>query len=99
MNGLLGDGALHRLIGAVAGTLVSLAYMLPKSRSQLWRRAFVSLLTGLAAAGAIADKLNLPENHEGIMSAAFLGAVGAWGALAALSKITRAWQGPKAADE
>lgn len=81
---LLNDGIVHRLIGAGAGTIVSIAYVMPNTWRQLWRQSVVACLTGLFSAAAIQHKLGFPHDNEGMMSGAFLGAAAAWVGLAAV---------------
>ncbi len=91
MYSLLDYEIVHRIIGTVAGTIVSLAYVMPKTSKDFWRRVVVSALSGMVLGGILRERLSLPQTYEGLMCGAFLAAVVAWAGMAVAMKFMKKW--------
>ncbi|PWW02210.1 hypothetical protein DFR52_102878 [Hoeflea marina] len=83
-----------RIAGAVAGALVSLAYMLPKGRREAATRGFAGLASGLVFGGpagvVLAQRLGVVEDlsrPEILMMGAAAASMSAWWSLGVLARI------------
>jgi len=83
-----------KLIGAVAGSAVSIAYLLPKGRREAALRFAIGLTAGLifgtAAGLKLADEIGISDRittFEMTLSGAALASVCAWWGLGILSRI------------
>lgn len=92
---VLGEPAVlaMRLSGAVAGALISLAFLWPKTGREAAARAFAGVVSGLvfgpAAALVLVRRLQLEtalSPAEAMLSGAALASVSAWWALGALAR-------------
>jgi len=92
-----------RMAGAVAGALVSLAYMMPKGAREASARAIAGIVSGLvfgAPAGValaqwmgVTDMLSAPET---LLMGSAAASMTAWWVLGALARIAdRTGRGPK----
>lgn len=87
-----------KIAGAVAGSLISVAYILPRGRREAVLRFAVGLVTGIVFGGPvgikIAGALNLSASiHAGeiaLMGAAFA-SLTAWWALGMLHRLSESW--------
>lgn len=89
---------LAKIIGAFAGSLVSLAYVMPRGRREALARLFVGLLSGLIFGGTlgvkladIAGLLDQVSAFEIALMGATLASLGAWWGLGALQRILERW--------
>ena len=104
MNPLGFDPAMlaARVAGAVAGALVSLAYMLPRGRREAATRGFAGLASGLVFGGpagvALAARLGVSNDlsrPEILMMGAAAASMTAWWSLGVLARIAdRVGRGP-----
>lgn len=86
---------LAKTAGAVAGSLISIAYLLPRGRREAMLRLTVGIVSGIVFGGPaglkIIDALNLP-NQLSLTETAMMGAaatsLSAWWALGALHRLT-----------
>lgn len=83
-----------RIGGAVAGALVSLAYMLPKSAREASARAFAGLISGLVfgapAGAALAERFAIAGRigaAETLLMGSAAASMTAWWVLGALARI------------
>lgn len=83
-----------RLIGAVAGALVSLAYMLPKGAREAAARGFAGVASGLVFGGpagvALAQRMSVAEllsPAETLLMGSAAASMTAWWVLGALARI------------
>lgn len=96
-----------RIIGAIAGALVSLAYMMPKGAREAAARAFAGIASGLVfgspAGVALARQLGVAEllsPAETLLMGAAAASMSAWWALGALARIAdRAGRGEDTKDK
>ncbi|MBB2970136.1 DUF6107 family protein [Mesorhizobium sp. RMAD-H1] len=96
--GLMGDTAwvlLAKAAGAVAGSAVSLAYMLPKGKQEAAIRFAVGIICGLVFGGAagvkIAEELAIDGNlgkAELMLMGSAAASVAAWSALGIFNRFT-----------
>lgn len=87
-----------KLVGAVSGSLISIAYILPKGRREAVLRFAVGLVTGLVFGGPAgiktADFLGLLEKisaTEVALMGASLVSLSAWWALGVLQRLAEHW--------
>ena len=92
---------LAKAIGAFAGSLVSLAYVMPKGRREAVARLFVGLLSGLIFGGTVGVKLadaagllHKVSAFEIALMGATLASLCAWWSLGALHRIVERWPSP-----
>ena len=101
-NGLFGDATpvllLAKAIGALAGSLVSLAYIMPRGRREAAIRLLVGLVTGLVFGGTagvkIADMMDLLGKvsvFEITLMGATLSSLCAWWGLGVLRRMADRW--------
>ncbi len=83
-----------KLIGALAGSLISIAYILPRGRREAFLRLTVGLVTGLVFGGTagvkIADMLGLLEKvpaFEIALMGAAIASLCAWWSLGVLQRL------------
>lgn len=89
---------LAKLLGALAGSLISIAYILPRGRREAFSRMCVGLVTGLIFGGTAgvktADLLGLlgkvPAFEIALMGAA-LASLCAWWGLGVLQRLAERW--------
>jgi predicted MFS family arabinose efflux permease len=94
---------LARIIGAVSGSAVSLAYLLPKGRREAALRFFTGLACGMVFGGPagihIADWLGMDgrlASFEIVMSGAAATSLCAWWALGILSRMAASFPASRA---
>ncbi|ACM35952.1 MULTISPECIES: DUF6107 family protein [Rhizobium/Agrobacterium group] len=82
-----------RLAGALAGSAISLVYLLPRGRREAASRFFTGLAIGLIFGGAtgqwLARKLDILQSLSGaeiMLAGATLASLSAWWALGALAR-------------
>ncbi len=87
---------LAKLVGALAGSLISIAYILPKGRREAFARLCVGLVTGLIFGGTagvkIADFLGLlgkVSTVEVALIGAAFASLSAWWALGILERLAQ----------
>ena len=92
---------LAKLIGAVSGSAISLAYMLPKGRRDAALRFFTGLAAGMvfgtSAGVKIAEQLSIADRLSGFeiaMTGAAAASLCAWSALGVFSRIADRWVFP-----
>lgn len=101
---IFGDGApsiwLAKLLGAVAGSLVSIAYVLPRGRREAILRFVVGVAVGLIFGGTaglkLADIMGLLgkiSTFEITLMGATIASAGAWWGLGAYQRLARRWSG------
>ena len=85
---------LERLLGTGAGSLVSLAYLMPKGRQEAFSRLAVSLASGMVFGGQtgllMADRLGLGDHlsaSELMLSGSAAASLSAWWVLGILARI------------
>lgn len=104
LSGLFGDASpallLAKVIGALAGSIVSLAYIMPRGRREAAIRLLVGMVTGLVFGGTagvkIADMLDLlgkVSAFEITLTGAALSSLCAWWGLGALQRLAERWPG------
>jgi len=83
-----------RIVGAIAGALVSLAYMMPKSAREAAARAIAGVLSGLVFGGpagvALAQWMGVSEllsPSEILLTGSAAASMTAWWVLGALARI------------
>ncbi|MVA35308.1 DUF6107 family protein [Agrobacterium vitis] len=83
-----------RLAGALAGSAISLVYLLPRGRREAATRFFTGLAIGLIFGGAtgqwLARKLDILQGLSGaeiMLAGATLASLSAWWALGALARL------------
>ncbi|MEL7273036.1 MAG: DUF6107 family protein [Pseudomonadota bacterium] len=87
-----------KFAGAVAGSLISVAYVLPRGRREAWLRFAVGVVTGMVFGGAVGLKLasffSLPPSIDAtevaVMGAAFTSLM-AWWSLGVLQRLSERW--------
>lgn len=84
--------------GAVAGALISLVYLLPKSRREAAGRFFIGVAAGMifggAAGAALSDRLDLATRLtavEMLLMGSAAASLCAWWALGVLARIAERW--------
>ncbi|MEP1206719.1 MAG: DUF6107 family protein [Rhizobiaceae bacterium] len=89
-----------KILGAFAGSLVSLAYVMPRGRRDAAARLLVGLVTGLVFGGTAGVKLADVMGLLGKISAfeitlmgATLSSLCAWWSLGALQRLVERWPG------
>ncbi len=89
---------LAKLLGALAGSFISVAYFLPRGRREAWLRMSVGLVTGLIFGGTagvkMADALGLLGKvsvFEITLMGAALASLCAWWGLGVLQRIAERW--------
>lgn len=92
-------GMILKLLGAACGAALALVFSPPRTWQGFWRRLTAALIFGFIFAPYVRSWAGFDATWEGTMGAATLAAFVSWTAMGALIRITRAWQGPKPADE
>lgn len=89
---------LAKIIGAIAGSLISIAYILPKGRREAALRFAVGLVVGIVFGGTaglkVADMLGLlgkVSAFETTLMGASLASLCAWWALGVLRRLAERW--------
>ena len=87
-----------KIIGAVAGSLISIAYILPKGRREAWLRFAVGVTTGVIFGGTAGVKLFDMLGLMGSVSVVEMALVGAavcslsaWWGLGVLRRVAESW--------
>ena len=95
-----------KILGAFAGSLVSLAYVMPRGRREAAARLLVGLVTGLVFGGTagvkVADTMGLlgkVSAFEITLMGATLSSLCAWWSLGALQRLVERWSGPTPKNE
>ena len=85
---------LAKIVGAIAGSAISIAYLLPSGRREAWLRFIVGIAIGMvfgtATGWKLADYLNVTDRMSEIeiaLSGSALASLCAWWGLGVLSRI------------
>lgn len=89
----IGAAVVAKLIGATAGAIVALVFILPKTIYEFIQRLATSLVSGVIFAPFVRAKLGIPPDFEGRIAGAFIAAFCAWWAMGAVHRIIGAWKG------
>lgn len=89
-----------KVVGALAGSLISVAYILPRTRREALLRWSVGFVTGLVFGGTvgvkIAESLDLLHKVSPVeiaLMGAAIASLSAWWALGAVQRFTERWPG------
>ncbi len=77
-------GMILKLSGSLAGTVLSLLFMPPHSRTEAARRASASIIVGIIFAVNAREYLGLVDEEWSLVSASCLCALSAWWAMGAV---------------
>lgn len=73
------EGLAAKLLGTFAGTALSLLFIIPRTRTEAFRRFFVSVIAGYVGGAPLADYMGLPHIADNdIFTHAIAAAAGWW---------------------
>lgn len=90
---------LLKAIGSLAGAIVALVFVPPRTIRGFFRRTTAALICGVAFAPIIRAKAGFAEDGEGLFAAACLAAFVSWWVAGALKRAAEAWQAKPAKEE
>ncbi len=82
-----------KFLGAFAGAVIALVFLPPKTRNEFFRRAGISLLTGLIFGDAVHDYLKWAPSWQMELAASALTAMMSWFVIGAAVRIIGSWKG------
>ncbi|WP_144378553.1 hypothetical protein [Mesorhizobium amorphae] len=88
-----------KLEGSLAGAIVALVFVPPRTKSGFFRRSIVALICGVAFAPVVRFKAGFSDDAEGLFAAACLAAFVSWWFAGAIKRAAEAWQSTKPAKE
>lgn len=84
-------GLIAKAGGAIAGAILALVFIPPKTRAEFWRRGSGSLIMGVVFAPSALEWLKLTANVEGMIAAACAAAFSAWWIMGLVIRVLRAY--------
>lgn len=88
-------GLLYKGVGAIAGAILALVFIPPRSWPGFFQRATAALIFGVMFAQPARYWLGFEPSDEGIASAACAAAFVSWWAMGTIKRVVDAWQRPK----
>lgn len=85
--------------GSLAGAVVALVFVPPRTIRGFFRRSTAALICGAAFAPYVQDKAGFSTDGEGLFAAACLAAFVSWWVAGAIKRAAEAWQSPRQAKE
>jgi hypothetical protein len=95
IGGELGTWIGMRLVGAICGAALALAFMPPRSWGGFARRLLAALIGGVVFASEIKTRANF-VGEEGVIAGACVAAFLCWPAMGVAMRLLRAYQDSKA---
>lgn len=83
-----------KLIGSIAGAILSLVFLPPKNRAEFTTRAVFSVLSGILFGDALRDYMHWLDTPRMNIAAAALLAMLSWFIMGTLIRLIGAWKGP-----
>ena len=92
---MISEFAAAKAAGALAGAILALAFIPPRSWRALGQRALVAVVFGFVFEPISREWIGFQETGEGVSGAAAAAAFASWWIMTAVKRAVDIWQGPK----
>lgn len=83
---------LLRVISSLAGAVLGLIFLAPKTVAEFWTRLVFSTLAGLLFGGGLREWLKWPDHLEMVVGSSALVALLSWFVMGAVVRIIKVWK-------